>query len=962
MNYIEWSRKLYEHFFNNDNLNQEVVLHTDEFLLNQLFEDAGGLEDFLKIFNPKNILAQCDPRPSIRISTRNPITLKNEFNSIEHLLKYLEDQPTARFKIDNQLSKCSDPLSYFPFIILVIYAYGSEGVFNEPHEQEILGREINIRKYTFNLLIKLSNNLNPNYIINIHNIYGIIEGPNRYTGVFRYHSLFSRTQIFQIQEIIRRHRISRPIYNDIEIIVRFGVIGRINNQTIAPAKLLINKIIDGSIYVEKNVQTKNINNSVKSEIVLYPQLTLNDQNNVIQYFLRPSFQSSEIIPNSIFLKIKDQEIESIYQNGQWYKSISIINFDNLNIIESGTSIHNFINLDGMFFQQIGEVFEEFSSDNNFFIYTEKPVAGKKTVFWGSLKNRNKLKSLISNLEYREVDNYIVYNSIDRDIIFEGTTFKVITSNTIQLLLAFYGGYRITESGHEKIYPYFLLPKLNFNLDDNIHLRIRYQTKENDNFQSENININDNTLVFRNYNPEYGVYALDLNKFYQLKENEGTIIMNLIAELVDKNNDVLLDCKLTVIDEFKQSEVNENTLIQLADTTRIGAVTGTSQVSIEDFKEMCKNDYLTRIIATAVYSNKVVINEARIDAIISQTNFFKKIYFNEDEDDQTFQVIKNLRALGYIKVLQDGFNDNRLDYIYEPSDLALIQTNKSPQGYSSTFFLSGLRSFEFIEGLCNILQPMIDNCKVNLQVKEIDKSISKILPPEIYISFKQNNHIIEFLDAAIDFSAHNIAIRSLLKIVPYNSNALADLIRIDVLNLNGYLSITKLSDVITDIDNGSVIVVNGQNCNYSLIKAKNTNSVFIGKGSSKADYKQINTNLGFVIVYSSNQIPYIFSAHLGNVGIGSCKPIYINSEVRLPQDVYSKLVYLNGGLPTKHKIVIQSEVKYHYTPNSFDNIFMNPPNEEVVYYKFEIDLKQRKQLENILSTTVIYIQNAEFLNL
>ena len=81
MNYIEWSTQLYNHFFNDENLNQEVVLYTDNDLLNQLFEGEGGLEDFLKIFNPKNILAQCYPQPENKISQRNPTTLRDEFKT-----------------------------------------------------------------------------------------------------------------------------------------------------------------------------------------------------------------------------------------------------------------------------------------------------------------------------------------------------------------------------------------------------------------------------------------------------------------------------------------------------------------------------------------------------------------------------------------------------------------------------------------------------------------------------------------------------------------------------------------------------------------------------------------------------------------------------------------------------------------------------------------------------------------
>jgi hypothetical protein len=241
-------------------------------------------------------------------------------------------------------------------------------------------------------------------------------------------------------------------------------------------------------------------------------------------------------------------------------------------------------------------------------------------------------------------------------------------------------------------------------------------------------------------------------------------------------------------------------------------------------------------------------------------------------------------------------------------------------------------------------------------------LSKILPPEIYLSFKTDKNVEEFLNTEINISGINRCLRTMIKIIPYNSNALADLKKIDVSNLNGQVLTTSLSDLVLNIIDGWITIVKGESNNYTLLKGKNTNNYFIGKGTDIANYKLINTNLGFVIAYASNKIPYIFSEHLGKRGIGTSKEIYINSDVKLPQDVYSKLVYLNGGLPSKHKIHVENEVKFHNNPNSFDNLRISLPSEETLFLKFDIDLKQNKQLEEILSTKIIYIQNAKFIQI
>jgi hypothetical protein len=62
-------------------------------------------------------------------------------------------------------------------------------------------------------------------------------------------------------------------------------------------------------------------------------------------------------------------------------------------------------------------------------------------------------------------------------------------------------------------------------------------------------------------------------------------------------------------------------------------------------------------------------------------------------------------------------------------------------------------------------------------------------------------------------------------------------------------------------------------------------------------------------------------------------------------------------------IAEAEIFVHNTPNTFDFIATSClPSDEVDYFKFDIDLNQRKQLEDILSTKIIYIQNAQFVNI
>jgi hypothetical protein len=968
MNYLEWSKKLDYHFFNDNTKNQEVVLYTDGHLLNSLYNGAGGEEDFLKIFDPYKILLECNPKPHNNLSKRDRITFFDKFNSLEHLLNYLIEEPRASFKICNERLDSSNRISYLPFILLLIYAYGKkDGVLNERDEKKMLGSDQKFRAYTFDLLLRLKESLKNLYTINVHNIYEITKGPNKYVGVFLYHSLFSQKHIIAIQEIIRRQHITRPIYNDDEILIRFEKIDRIVVKTIAPAKLIINKIIEGSLYAnELKAFESKIKREIQSEIVLYPQIKIGDGDIITQYSLRPNLQTRLSYPETIFLNINEKEIETTNQEVGWYRSIIIEKFENVRIVKNGISVYSLLNTDTMFFQQLGEVFSEFQTDSNFFIYTEKPRALKKTIFIGNLENRKKIKSFLKNIDYSENENSITFSSVPYDFVFDKGKINKINSQSSIIKLEFFGGYRIKKTGHDEIYPYFFLPKLNFDLTDNICLQIKHQTIFNNEFQIDRININDN-IVFENKNIEYGMYAIELNDYLKYKNLDEKNIFCIIAQLVNDNNEVLREVKLTIIKEFSQPNLTSNNDNSRSHIIQIGIVPNTEVVDCEKLKDISKEDYITRIIATAVYANNVELNSINLEKIIATSRYRKKIFLKGDEFTNSSQTIKNLRALGYIKVAeQENIHNSYVDeYVFKASDLALVQTSYNPQFYSRNFFLSGLRSFEFIEALCEILKPLIECNQVKISIKNEFSSLSNGLPPEIYLSFRLDTNVDEFLNSEINISGINRSLRTLIKVIPYNKNALAELKKIEVSNLNGLVLTTNLSDLVLNIMDECITIVKGENDNFTLLKGKNTSNVFIGKGTDIANYKLINTNLGYILAYASNQIPYIFSEHLGNSNVGVPKPIYVNTGVKLPQDIYSKLVYLNGGLPSKHKMqaIAEAEIFVHNTPNTFDFIATSClPSDEVDYFKFDIDLNQRKQLEDILSTKIIYIQNAQFVNI
>jgi hypothetical protein len=171
-----------------------------------------------------------------------------------------------------------------------------------------------------------------------------------------------------------------------------------------------------------------------------------------------------------------------------------------------------------------------------------------------------------------------------------------------------------------------------------------------------------------------------------------------------------------------------------------------------------------------------LNTRNLDEVIASSRYHKKLYLGANETTNTDQIIKNLRALGYIRVKQKETNQNEVldEYVFEPSDLALVQTSCSPQFYARTYFLSGLRSFEFVEGLCQLLEHMIKNENVRIGLKSSDSALSKILPPEIYLSFKNRNNLEEFLSSKINIYGSDYSLSKMIKVIPYNSNALDDL--------------------------------------------------------------------------------------------------------------------------------------------------------------------------------------------
>lgn len=953
MNYCEWSKKSYEHFFNADNNNQEVILYIDDNLLDQLSESKNGKEDFLAIFNPKLILSSCYPIPNNRLSIRDQTSQRDEFKSLEAILQYLIENPNAKFSINNKQLSSSDPLSYFPFILLVIYAYGTkDGVFNSTSEKEMVGRDIEVRKNTYRLYTLLAEKLKNKYFLNVYNIYNVLNGPHRYAGLFKYHSLFNTSDLLTIKKIIYRNEIDRPIYNDVLLYHYFENIPKINTDTIGPAKLLINKIIEGTLVVDKRETVSTNQIAIRNEIVLYPLLQLN--NNVIEkQLLKPKLNTEQPIPRTIILKIgNDQKEVQYHQEGGWFKSFDL---NDETITSNSFDVINNANKVGTFYQQLGSIFTEFPPDTNYYIGIKDPKLGAgKTIFIGTQALKNNLIKEDKKNEWKVVDDYLVCDNLKEELFCNGKKFLFIpnTSSAEQLLEVF-GGFRIKNTGHDKIYPYFLLPKLNFNFPENSRLLIKYKISDENEGMEKEIKT-DGPGIFNNTIEKYGKYGYDLNKFYEEISGNGRPIKFEI-ELTDIKNETCKSISLSAISEFRQKAINANNF-QINQIIKIN--NGFEKSTLEELNEICKNDYLSRILATSI-TNEVVLNNKSFEEIIKQAKFHKRIFLKESEDSiDIIEVIKNLRALGYIKVKQA--TDKNSDYFYEDKELALIQIKGVPQPFNETgfnFFLSGLRSYEFMKALFVEIAGFIRDSEIMLSIKtKSEGKLYDLLPPEIYFIFKNKDVLIKFLQTKINYLDEQIEIAKYIKIVPLLSESLEKLKHIDMINIESYLLQQTLSECEPDLTGRLEILVEGGPDKYTLVKRNNTDTVFIGKGPNKGNYKQINTNLGYIIAYSDNKLPYIFSKHIGNKD--GLLPILINVNVKLPQDIYSKLVYINGGLPSVCSLEFNLTTRFHNSPKTFDNINSKFLDEKVkFFYEFNLDLNQRSILEEILSTKIIYIQNA-----
>jgi hypothetical protein len=313
------------------------------------------------------------------------------------------------------------------------------------------------------------------------------------------------------------------------------------------------------------------------------------------------------------------------------------------------------------------------------------------------------------------------------------------------------------------------------------------------------------------------------------------------------------------------------------------------------------------------------------------------------------IIRDLIALGYIFKLNDAYNVR---------DLALVQTNFKPvDNYKFIFRLSGSRNFNFVKILIE------EALKSEVVVKSLERNNSEsqnlLMPSEIYFLFKDGEHLKNYLSEKINVRE----ISDFVKIVPFTERTFDNISIIENKNIFEFKSDQEpiyLNSLIFDSKIYRTVIPG----KFDLISEINGRSSYLRSvipTFGEKYFKIKNRELAIVNSLSKNNIPFIFSQNhggkeveYGNIFI-PCNYPYI-----IPQEFYTNLVYINGGLPRKISIPRNTEIINDNKENIgvlAASILMNSNSENIEFYCF-INIpthnKVKKAFVESLKTKMYYL--------
>ena len=856
--YIEACEDIYQYYFKESKKDEEVILYIDDQILIEIF-GKNGINIFLKLFIdlPKKILKD------------NQIRTTNYISTIEELSGLLLNRKKIFWiYIDSNSIKRTqsiDPnsIEYNKFIllliILLIYAENTEkGVFLDSEEAEIVGKQQIIRKNGVELLIELSKKFkdNPeNGYFEATNIFDRIHGNYKYVGYFKYHTPLTRLLFNEIQQIKNQHGILYEMKDTNRMDLLFkDILDKRFSKNKELGYIIINKVIDGTYNIVLSNSTnykKQITSIGNNESVfITPSIFINEDN--ITKLLRIH---CECELNHITLNIDGEDKTIDLTKYPQYKSIIIEKWPE-KIEANNFKVHYEIP-ENIFFIPIkfNDIWNNIN--RNEFIANKFSYANKPCYY---LTNDNKKFNSLTKKSIETIwskfknDDYFKTDECKTNIFITSNGFKTQDFlNTLSSISILDHNFYLKRYSNKWSYPYYFLPKIAISKQDD---------------ESFFYQINDDLEIQINQN-EFDLDTIENLNFGKLK----LYLKNNSNKKIEFSEKII---ELSSEPEQKSSE-NSITYPVPIHKHRTHSI---SSADIIGFKD----SFLARILYTVSNNKDIKLTEKFIykiiDEVLIKSNQFELLNSYLDK----MNIIRDLIALGFIIK-----NDN----IYEIRDLALIQTNYK----SYNFRLSGSRNYDFLMKI--LLQAKENGIDVNI-IDNITSEIQKLLlPKDIYFTFKDKNQFDTFLNTRI----HEKKLINFIKIVPYVERKFDNLTIANDNKIYEFIQDTPVFLNSIEIDNKNYyVIIEGEN---KLISQKNGKSKYLRSkidGFGDKYFKIKNYDLAVVNALSLNEIPYIFTkCHGGKSTEYGNLLLLCNYPYKIPQEFYTNLVYINGGLPEKIKL-------------------------------------------------------------
>jgi len=954
MNYLEWSNKLWNYYFNDSKKNEEVFLFIDNELLDLLSEkiNGEGKDDFLSIFNPDMIFTYTPTRTNFGY---NQLTQYRHFNTLENLVRYLDDSYYGYFQIHNKNENIyfNNPKLFFPFIILSIYAYSVESVFTTTDQKNIFGDEMSFRRSVVSLYKKIETKTQKDDWkygkLIARNLFNRLTGPRRYSGYFEYYSLFRRSDILDIQKrLIEMGRQRDMIFtnlDDVKILFSFlkrNNLSIINDDNKKVALNIINAIINKKITISASSKkaTIGINNIIPkiSRICIYPYLRKNYNNEWVEY-IKASFYGDNKPELLTITTANNTDLVLESQEGRWYKAERFQWSDYHNDFSAHNFDCDFIDPKNNFFLRLGDAFSDLNSSSTDFIYSVNSVLNSPAFYYSTNQNTHATLTKEGWTEIALNRNLNLLFKENSDIRYICSGKDIFISNPLNNSSVFYlqGGFYLNSSSKEESYPDFLIPKVYYVLESNTSLILSFYNSEVKLIE---------TKIYTESSHE-----IDLQNIISdnLKE------ISIVNISLKSNDTIFQERTIRIVPELIQQRI-ESKYYKLTEISFTQEVEGNQKIY-----ELIETDLMTRFINSYFYYSKNDITRRSLGLI--KKDLYKCIDYVNSRVNQNqelsyidkFEVLRNLIALGYLYEKETD--------IFSTKPCALIQVNKK----NYTFLLSGGRNLNFTK---EIIKTAISvGAKVIAKSNPTLKSnIANILPPEIYFHFDSLDNITLFINSGYNGDK----ISDYLSLIPFKRKEIFKLSLIgseeEILKKNSDRRNWKAGDFSFDFSNGVnnyvLDPVHINDNNYNCVKFKNDNYLWLGKKRNNLrEWIYVEKDWVRAFVYSQNNIPYLFSKNHGDKELNSYENIYIKTTIPLPQEYLNFLIYESGGLPIKVKLESKPILDLYYDNNvkgakQIEIDYIPTLIEGSEYYRFSnISRETRIIIEKNLNTKIIYLRNS-----